>query len=59
MKFKETFNIWSKNISDKISNLYMRIGFMGVCSALYIGLLILVYIRQRNHKENLEAFFKF
>lgn len=50
LKFKETLNIWSDNVTAKISNLYMRIGLMGVCSALYIGLLILVYVRQRTHK---------
>jgi hypothetical protein len=58
-KFQDTQAVWANSAEDVRSAFFLRLGFLCVCSALYAWLLVVLHLRERAHKETLEAFFKF
>lgn len=52
-------SVWTNSVNSIRSNFYLRLSFLCICSILYALLLVVVYLRERTHKETLEAFFKF
>jgi hypothetical protein len=58
-KFTDTQAVWADSVGGVRSGFFLRLGFLCVCSVLYAWLLVVVHLRERGHKETLEAFFKF
>lgn len=58
-KFGDTLAKWSSEVGSARNGLFLRVGLLSGLSVAYMLLLVLLYLRERQHKETLESFFKF